>query len=159
MFLLKFALPLSIVVTAFPTMAQSQSAPVSLSTEIEVVRTTTDAAGKSSETFAKPEVVTPGDRLRFTVQFRNAGTAPAHRFVITNPLPPQVTLDALTDSGDATVSVDGGKSFDALSVLKVTDGAGVPRPATLADVTHLRWTVATVAPGTSGARRFFARVK
>ena len=154
--LTRFAPILALAMTAA---AQAQTAPVTLTTDIAVVRTTTDAAGKAVETYAKPDVVTPGDRLRFTVQFRNTGTAPATRFVITNPLPPQVTLETLTDGADATVSVDGGKTFKTLATLRVTDAAGMARPATLSDVTHLRWTVATVPPGTAGARRFFARVK
>ena len=93
--------------------------------------------------------VVPGDRLVFRNSYRNAGAIPATRFVVTNPVPAGVTW-----TGDATsgieASVDGGHSFGPLPTLKVKGANGQPRAATAADVSHLRWTLAAIAPGGSG---------
>lgn len=58
-------------------------------------------------------------------------------------------------------SVDGGKTYGALDKLAIStqgsDGKDAPRPATAADVTHLRWTLKnSMAPGASGFVRFRA---
>ena len=96
-----------------------------------------------------PSTVVPGDKLIFRTGYRNGGAAPAVRFVVTNPVPAAVAWTGEGSAGVA-VSVDGGRSFGPLAALRVRGAGGQPRAATPADVTHLRWTVATIAPGGTG---------
>ena len=136
---------------AVPGFAQA----VALKGDVKVVRQVTEN-GKTSEKLEEPNKVLPGDRLVFTTRYTNGGAQPATDFVVTNPLPAPVKL-AKVDSFE--VSVDGGKSFGALPALKAAGADGKPRAAELADVTHVRWRVASIAPGASGEVKYFAEVR
>ena len=136
-----------------PAFAQGQA--VTLKGDVKVVRQTVEN-GQPRETLEEPTQVLPGDRLVFTTRYTNAGAEPATDFVVTNPLPAPVKL-ASVDSFE--VSVDGGKTFGALAALKATGADGAPRPAELGDVTHVRWRVASIAPGASGEVKYFAEVR
>lgn len=109
--------------------------------------------GRETIQLAKPTNVVPGERLVFETSYRNTGAAPATRFVVTNPVPGAV---AWTGDGSAgvTASVDGGKNYGALNQLRVPGSNGQPRAATPADVTHLRWTLASIAPGAAGSVKY-----
>lgn len=135
-----------------PVMAQSG---VSLEADVKVVRSV-EENGATRETYEEPERVLPGDRLLFTTSFANDGAEPVENFVITNPVPGAV---ALAESGAFVVSVDGGTSFGPLAELSVAQEDGSSRPAALADVTHLRWTIPAVAPGDTGEVQYFAFVR
>ncbi|WP_017670998.1 hypothetical protein [Blastomonas sp. AAP53] len=84
--------------------------------------------------------VSSGERLIYVVEYRNTGNKPVQGFTVTNPLPRTVRLDETVD-GSELVSIDGGRSWGALSELKVPLGTGSWRPANPEDVTHLRWRV------------------
>jgi len=57
------------------------------------------------------------------------------------------------------VSVDGGATFGALVDLKIREADQTSRPATAADVTHVRWRFQQpLAPGATGAVAFAARL-
>lgn len=150
------ALMLGVGATA-PAFAQApgQTQAVELTGDVKVVRQVT-TAGKTSETLEEPGQVLPGDRLVFTTRYKNGGKDAATDFVVTNPLPAPVKLTKV-DGFD--VSVDGGKTFGALAGLKATGAGGTPRAAELGDVTHVRWRVASIAPGASGEVRYFAEVR
>ena len=135
--------------------AFAQAAAVELTGDVKVVRQVT-ANGKTSETLEEPKQVLPGDRLVFTTRYKNGGKEPATDFVVTNPLPAPVKL---TKVDSFEVSVDGGKSFGALTALKAAGADGKPRAAELGDVTHVRWRVASIAPGASGEVKYFAEVR
>jgi uncharacterized repeat protein (TIGR01451 family) len=133
--------------------------PVSLSSHISVERVKAGPGGKSVVVREEPKLVTPGDRLVFDLVYRNQGARPATGFVITNPIPPSVSFTG-TDSAGAVVSVDGGKSWGPLPSLRVPAGDGKTRPATPADVTHVRWTFAKpIPPGAGGQVSFRGVVK
>jgi uncharacterized repeat protein (TIGR01451 family) len=134
-----------------PAFAQS----VELKGDVKVVRQVTEN-GKTSEQLEEPNQVLPGDKLVFTTRYTNGGAQPATDFVVTNPLPAPVKL-AKVDSFE--VSADGGKTFGALSALKAAGADGKPRSAELGDVTHVRWRVASIAPGASGEVKYFAEVR
>lgn len=138
---------------AAPALAMTPA--VALKGEVKVVRQVTED-GTTRETLEEPNKVLPGDRLVFTTRFTNGGTEPATDFVVTNPLPAPVKL-AKVDSFE--VSVDGGKTFGALAQLKASGADGKPRAAELGDVTHVRWRVASIAPGASGEVKYFAEVR
>lgn len=137
---------------AVPAFAQSG---VALKGEVKVVRQVTEN-GKTVEKLEEPSQVLPGDRLVFTTRYTNGSDKAVDDFVVVNPLPAPVKL-AKVDSFE--VSADGGKTFGTLAALKVAGADGTPRAAELGDVTHVRWRVATVAPGASGEVKYFAEVR
>lgn len=105
-----------------------------------------------------PETVVPGDLIIFNTAYRNNGSEPVEDFVVTNPIPDPVALS--DESGAALiVSVDGGQTFASLSTLKVAVEPEGERPAAAADVTHIRWTLAKVAPGENGTLSYKAIVR
>ena len=96
---------------------------VALDSAVFVERSVTGADGKPSVVREEPKLVTPGDKLVFVLSYKNAGTAPADSFVVTNPIPASVSFVA-SDSPGADFSVDGGKSWGALAALKVKGADG-----------------------------------
>lgn len=135
--------------------AFAQAPAVALEGDVKVVRQVTEN-GQTRETLEEPNQVLPGDRLVFTTRYTNGGTQPATDFVVTNPLPGPVKLARVNGF---EVSVDGGKTFGTLGQLKAAGAGGKPRAAELADVTHVRWRVASIAPGASGEVKYFAEVR
>jgi uncharacterized repeat protein (TIGR01451 family) len=130
---------------------------VSLNSDVKVDKIVV-TNGKESHLLTAPQKVVPGDKLVFSTQYHNHGASPVDSFVVTNPLPAGVAYVA--EGGEnATVSVDGGKSWGALSTLAVADGKGGSRPAQATDVTHVRWSVPVIAPGASGSVSYHAIVR
>ena len=74
-----------------------------------------------------------GDRVVTVVTWRRA--SPSGGFVITNPLPGPIAYQA-SGNDDEQVSVDGGRNWGRIGLLKVGT-----RLATPEDVTHVRWRV------------------
>lgn len=146
------AIALSAGVTA-PAFAQANA--VTLKGDVKVVRQVTEN-GKTVETLSEPAQVLPGDKLVFSTAYTNSGKEPATDFVVTNPLPAPVKL---TSAQGLEVSVDAGKTFGSLAALKVAHTDGTMRAAELGDVTHVRWRVASIAPGASGEVKYFAEVR
>ncbi len=145
--------------TALPISAHAQSqSPVSLSGDVMAVETTVDAQGNESTQLVEPNVIVPGDRLVFGTDYANDGTEPVDNFVVTNPLPSAVRLAPDADA-ELTVSVDGGDSWGTLSTLSITNEDGTTRTAAHADVTHVRWTLASIAPGESGRLEYPAIIR
>lgn len=142
---------------AFAGPVQAENRPISLSSTAQLVRIVAEN-GEQHETLVKPEGVVPGDKLVFTTTFTNSSADNVSNFVLVNPIPKDMSLTE-GDLEQATYSVDGGKTFAALDQLTVADKAGTTRPATLADVTHLRWTIKQIAPKTSGSVQFTAVVR
>lgn len=114
--------------------------------------------GASRKVLLEPEKVVPGDHLVLATAYRNTGPLPVQNFVVTNPIPAGVLYQAEGAQG-SEVSVDGGKVWGPLGALKVPDGKGGMRAAEAADVTHVRWTIASIAPGASGAVSYHGTVK
>ena len=98
---------------------------VALSSEVLVERTRAGADGKPVTVREAPGVVTPGDKLVFQLGYKNQGAQPATGFTLTNPIPEAVSYTG-SESEGATVSIDGGKSWGQLALLKV------PVPLTVA---------------------------
>lgn len=151
----KAAIASIIAIGLFASAPSFAQATVELQGDVKVVRIV-EENGKRVERYAEPTQVVPGDRLKFTTSYRNGTGQKADNFVITNPLPKAVVL---TEAGDFEVSVDGGKTFGALATRTVSRPEGGTRPATLADVEQVRWTIASIAPGASGEVTYFASVR
>lgn len=137
--------------------AAQQNNPVELVGDVKLDKRVVEN-GKETRVLVEPSVVVPGDALLFTTRYRNAGTAPIKDFVVTNPLPQAVQL-APEGSEQLMVSVDGGQSFGKLATLKVKGPDGTARAAVPADVTHIRWVLPVLAPGSSGALSYHAIVR
>ncbi len=133
---------------AVPAAAQEAS-PMSLSSDVKLVKIETNEAGVSERTLVAPNVIVPGDRLIFGTDYANSGAEPITGFVVTNPVHEKVRLASDADP-ELSVSVDGGKSWGKLAALTVKSEDGSDRAAAHADVTHVRWVLASVQPGESG---------
>ena len=153
---MKFLLILAALLLPSAALAQNQ---VALTSQVLVERTTTDANGQQRTALEAPGVVTPGDRLVFVLSYRNNATAPATDFVVTNPIPESVSFTGAESAG-SVLSVDGGNVWGALGALSVRNADGSSRPATQADVTHIRWRIAQAIPaGGEGELKFRGVVK
>lgn len=149
------ALALAVAAMATPAAAQQ---PLQTKGDVKVVKIVENADGTTVTALVDPEIVVPGDRLIFGTDYANTGTEPVEQFVVTNPLPAAVRL---ADDADPAlvVSVDGGKSWGRLSELQLSDTNGETRAAKAEDVTHIRWTIAVVAPGESGRLEYPAIIR
>lgn len=149
----------AMVATTGPALAAAQSAPspVTLKGDVMLEKTVTEN-GVSKVQLVEPKVVIPGDHLLFTTRYHNDGAQPVTNFVVTNPLPSAVALASDATAG-TEVSVDGGKTWGQLASLKVAGTDGASRTATAADVTHVRWTIPTIAPGASGEVQYHGIVR
>lgn len=139
--------------TAFAGAAQAQSVTLAASVMQEKI---VDQNGQRTVTLIPAARVTPGDAVLYTLSYTNKGAKPAEQVVLTNPVPGDM---AFVSADGALVSVDGGKQFGAIADLKVTGKDGAMRAATPDDVTHVRWNLAAIAPGTAGRVMFKARLK
>ncbi len=146
-----------LIAATLPSVAFAQNG-VTLKNEVFVARTVTDAQGNKKNTLHEPTTVLPGEPLVIIISYTNAGTKPATGFVINNPIPKAVSYTG-GEQPWATVTVDG-KTFGALSTLKVPKGDGTMRPATVSDVSAVRWKFAQpIAAGASGRVMFYGTVK
>ncbi|MDP2229092.1 MAG: hypothetical protein Q8J78_16630 [Moraxellaceae bacterium] len=122
--------------------------------------------GKDGKTERKREELKkalPGQEVIYDITYRNTGSKPAEKVVVSNPIPAELVYQPGSAAGAGSkfeVSVDGGEAWGALETLKVPGPDGQPRPAVAADVTHLRWTVlAPVKAGAQGKFTYRAKVK
>jgi len=152
-FLLACAAAVSLTAPIVPLAAQNAAPAVSVDGDIKSEKTVTDANGKTSVELVDPASFLPGDRLIFGQNYANTSAEVVTNFTITNPLPEAVRLAPDADPA-LEVSVDGGKTWGKLSTLSLTASDGTTRSATHADVTHVRWVLATIAPGESGRVAF-----
>lgn len=158
---MKFLKRLAAVVSfslALPGAAMAQDAAIALEGDVMVEKTVTEADGTTTTVLEKPGTIVPGDRLVFGTDYVNNSAEVVENFTVTNPLPSAVRLAPEADA-DLVVSVDGGSEWGALSALTVTGEDGTQRAATHSDVTHIRWTLATVQPGEEGRLEYPAVIR
>lgn len=156
--MLAVAAAAALALPAAPAAAQDSASPISLTGDVKAVKVVTGADGKESTELVEPSTIVPGDRLVFGTGYVNKGSDVVTNFVVTNPLPAAVRLAPDADPA-LEVSVDGGKSFGVLSALTIANSDGTTRPATHADVTHVRWVLASIAPGASGRLTYPAIIR
>ena len=136
-----------------PTLALA-AGEVSVVSEMFVEKTIVEA-GRQKTVLLKQKSGPPGTRLMFTHNYRNTTKAPVANFGMTNPMPSGVDF-AGSDDLSAAVSVDGGKSWGALALLKVRAADGSLRAAKPEDVTHVRWALKAPIPA-AGTGKFSFR--
>lgn len=139
-----------------PALAQDKA--VALTGDVLLERTVVSDDGTKKIERVAPETIVPGDRLIFTTSYTNKGGDTVTDFVVTNPLPAAVRL-APDASDTLVVSVDKGKTWGALGTLNAIEADGTTRPATHEDVTHVRWTLASVAAGSAGTLEYPAIIR
>jgi uncharacterized repeat protein (TIGR01451 family) len=132
---------------------------VSLASHVFVEHAKPGPGGTPTMVREEPKVVTPGDRLVFELSYKNVGAEPATGFTITDPIPSSVAF-AGDETAGAVFSADGGRTWGSLATLRVAQPNGGSRPASFADVTHIRWVLARPIPaGASGSVSFRGVVK
>lgn len=131
--------------------------------EVEVASKTAEGAVVVKRVDTARAKVVPGDIVVFTTEYRNVGTKPAEKVVVTNPVPRHTAyVDGSAEGKGTTIdfSVDGGKSYAAPDKLTVKDAQGKARKAGPADYTHIRWTLTKpLAPRGEGSVSFKAKIK
>jgi uncharacterized repeat protein (TIGR01451 family) len=148
-----------ILAIAVPGLSLAQG---SLQLSMQSMQEVTDSA-KGTKKRVPAVKVAPGGEVTYVITYRNVGDKPAEKAVITNPVPKELSYQGGSASGARSnfeVSVDGGHTFGPLPSLKIAGPGGKLRPATSADVTHLRWTLAkAVPPGKEGTVSYKAVLK
>lgn len=135
--------------------ATAQAKPMKLESAVQVLKSETEGA---EPRLIDAQNVVPGDTLVFTTRFSNESSAAIDDFVIVNPVPANVVLVEEPEAA-AEVSVDGAKTWGKLAQLVIIESDGQGRPATIGDITHLRWAFSEVPSGEAGQVRFNATVR
>lgn len=152
-------LGLAALTTALATPAQAQGeAPLEVASYVRLEKVTTTASGERQVEWVEPEVVVPGDKLIFGTRFANTGDTAIERFVVSNPVPPSVSVSGEIDPA-MLVSVDGGTTWGRLAEIEVTQSDGMRRAALPGDVTNVRWVLSPITPGQTGALEFPVTVR
>ena len=153
--ILKAALASLSLIAATPALAQEPA--VELASAVQLVIPANEAEG-TEEQLAEASNVLPQDLLHFSISYRNTGAAAVSDLLLVNPVPATVRV---TDQSalSTDVSVDGGASWGQHSTLVVERESGETTPATVDDITHLRWIIALIGPGEAGSVGFRAVVK
>lgn len=134
--------------------AAAATSPLQIASSVSVERRSVAQDGTVRVALVPAKRATPGDRVVFVLDYRNTGKAPLADVVFDNPVPAGIAFRAAAGLPEPLLSTDG-KTYAALAALRV---AG--RPATPADVTHVRWKlVAPIAPGAAGRLAFAAVLK
>ena len=149
-------LAVAIAAMAAPALA---AGPLDISTRMLVEQRVAAADGTTTTRLVAPAKVVPGDRVTVVLAYRNTGRTPIADLVLANPVPAGIAYRGpATGSPVPDVSVDG-RTFGSLATRRVAV-AGESRAATLDDVTHVRWRLATpLAAGSMGERAFQAVLK
>ena len=157
----------SLAAYAAPANAQTaDAARVVLISDAMIERVEIGPDGKEKSALKNPSevIITPGDRVVFTLKYKNQGALPANAFRATNPMPAPVQFISAVEEW-AEVSVDGGKVWGKLADLKVraksSDGlTDIVRTAAVEDVTHVRWVFTNaIPPGGEGTLSYRGVVK
>ncbi len=148
----------AIALAVGPVQAQQPVSPVTLAGDVKAVKVITNPDGSERTELVAPGTIVPGDRLIFGTDYANNGAEAVTNFNVTNPLPSAVRLAPDADPA-LTVSVDGGKSWGKLAELQVAAPDGTMRAATHEDVTHVRWVLASIAPGEKGRLTYPAIIR
>jgi uncharacterized repeat protein (TIGR01451 family) len=154
-----------LVLLLIPGMTWAQQGTIELKSNAEVEVTETNSKGEKIVKrleIGKSKIV-PGEILVYTTTYRNNGTKPAEKIVITNPVPQHMNYVEKSAEGAGTkidFSADHGKTYGAPETLFVTDSQGNKQKATAADYTDIRWTLLKPLPsGSSGSVSFKAKLQ
>jgi len=109
------------------------------------------------------DLVTPGEKVVYTVSFTNDEANPASDLVLAMPVPADVRyLEGSAEREGAVVrySIDGGSTYSTRDALTIPAVDGGSRSANPDDITHIQWRIAGPVPvGGSDSVAFKARLK
>ena len=148
----------AMLLPVLPAVAQAAASPIALIGDVKAEKVVTAPDGTERTELVEPTTIIPGDRLIFGTDYAHNGAEIVNNFVVTNPLPAAVRLAPDADPA-LDVSVDGGKTWGKLAALTLANPDGTQRPATHADVTHVRWVLASVTPGAKGRLTYPAIIR
>ena len=141
-----------IAATSILTSVSASALTAKQSVEKEIVVQMPD--GTESLNRGPAELVTPGERVVYTLSYTNDDAAPATDLVLTMPVPSEIKYmdeSATLDGAKVVYSADDGKTFSSRAGLRVIGLDGNARTARSEDITHIRWTVAgPLAVGETG---------
>ncbi|MDJ0917872.1 MAG: hypothetical protein QNJ05_08915, partial [Woeseiaceae bacterium] len=130
-------------------------------TTVQKETVTTNEDGEQVKELVPAETVIPGERVVYTITFRNTGDEPADDVIITNPISESLTYvqgSAFGPGMELQFSVDG-QRFAAAEDL-VIEKDGEMRAAAPEDYSHIRWILQSdLESGAQGTVRFSAQLK
>jgi len=139
---------------------------LALSTEVRKAVVVKDARGEERTEWREARDIRPGDTLKYTVSYRNAGKAEARDARVENAVPKETAyVSGSAEGNDASVTFSvGGKTFQEPPRVRYrvrsVDGTETEFLATPEMYTHIRWTLhRPVPPGGSGSVSFQVRVR
>ena len=151
-----------VLIAALNLSAQAEDAAeghLNVQTIVQKEQVTVNDAGESETSLVPAETVVPGEKVVYTITFRNISEEPAGDVVITNPIAKDLTFvdgSAFGPGAELQFSVDGGTTFTARDEITITED-GVTRAAGAEDFTHIRWVMQQeLAVGAQGVTRFAA---
>ena len=156
----KFALmAAAAVLTGFAPAASAMTATQKV--EKEITRTAADGSVTTERVEAK--LVTPGEKVVYTLNIQNTRDAAATNLKLAMPVPPSVKfIEGTADRQGAIVkySADGGQTYADRDTLRVTDASGQSRSASPDDITHIQWQITdSIAAGSRDSVEFKARLR
>ena len=156
--------PFKVLSTAL--LAMSMAAPAFALTATQVVEkevVVKQENGDEKIERVAAELVVPGERIIYTLNFVNDDAEPATDLVLTMPVPAEVDyMDGSASKKDmrAIYSVDGGQTFLPRGERKIKETDGSYRSASAEEITHIRWVVPGPVPaGAQGQLSYKAILK
>lgn len=153
---------MSVVLIALSAVAGAQG-HLDVRTTVQKQEIFVNEVGESEIRLVPAEVVVPGERVIYTITFRNVSGEPADNVVITNPIAEDLMYvdgSAFGPGMEILFSVDGGNTFAKSDELTVVEQDGEIRDAAAGDFTHVRWVMQNdLASGAQGTARFAATLE
>ena len=144
---------LGMIIVFMPFQASGDEKPklaLKITTQKEVL--VKDKDGKTRTEWSEADKTNPGDVLKFTITYTNAGTTEARAAVINNPVPAGTVYVGGSAEGkdtDVSFSLDG-KNFEPPPMIKYkvkqADGKEVEYQATPDMYRHIRWKLTKPVP-------------
>ncbi len=150
---------LAAVSLAFGAQAQALDAKQTVQKEVTVQQ----EDGTTITKLVSADLVTPGEKIVYTVSYTNDDAKPATDLVLAMPVPANVRFQEGSADRDGAVvrySTDGGSTFSERESLTLPTVGGGTRSANSDDITDIQWRIAgPVAVGSTDSIRFMARLK
>ena len=131
--------------------------------EKEIIET---VGGKQVKKRVAAKNADPGENLIFTLNYANKGNEKAVNVKIDNPIPKETTYvvgSGIGKNSKMLFSIDGGKTYNAPSLLKYTvtlnDGKKIQKQASPDQYTNVRWVINEIPAGAGGKVGFQVKVK
>jgi uncharacterized repeat protein (TIGR01451 family) len=148
----------------FPVTAFAQpEITIDMKAEKEVVEV---VGGKQVVKRIEAKTANPGEKLIFTLQYKNKGNEKAKNVKVDNPIPKDTVFvvgSGIGKNSKMMFSIDGGKTYKAPSLLQyevtLSDGKKIKKQASPDQYTHVRWIISEVPPGQQGTVGFQVKMK